>query len=383
MRTFDAMLLDKVQPRSDTIVSLLYACVNTRWPEKIMDVYRSLPRLGIPLTNSIFAALTAVSSRAANQLPMAEFFFREYLARESEQPRGPSVQVYSAMISAYGRHGRIADAERLFSELESSSPSVPILRAVNALIVAYGLNGMAQKARDTFDGMAAKHSLTYQSATYGALVEALSRCGDSADAAQVLESMRRAGYSPTPAHYGSILHGLLAHDQHEQAAELFERMKELRATSVVAFGMMIEASSRRRDYAKCEQLLAEMKRFGFEPTVDVLRIMMRAAVRARRLDRVLAIGEEIRTRTHSEDDLALPLVMEAHLQAKKHDVAVDIFRRIRTAVPAAVPVALTTLLNFYRKEKMTTRLNDLWAARQSTLDWLKRDMLMVTQRLGG
>ena len=183
---------------------LLASLLNTRDPPDAALLERLLGDLResrLEPDAPLFSDLISAFARAA--LPDAAL---EVLASAQAIGLTPRSNAVTALISALGAAGRVAEAEALFLEFFLAGEIKPRTRAYNALLKGYVRIGSLKNAEHVLDEMS-QCGVAPDEATYSLLVDAYTRAGRWESARILLKEMEADGVKPSSYVFSRILAG--------------------------------------------------------------------------------------------------------------------------------------------------------------------------------
>lgn len=177
----------------------------------------------------------------------------------------------SALVSAYGKAGEVARAERCVADAKAAG--LPLNAVVySALIKAYARDWRA--AKGAFDEMCdAGHKPTVSA--YSTLISAYARGGRCAEATAAMDAMRRERLSPDRFCYAGVLTTLGSRGRWADAEDTFAQMvvEGIRPNAVL-YGALIYAYYNGKEYVRVEEVFQEMlaNKVAATPKVHSIRI---------------------------------------------------------------------------------------------------------------
>ncbi|XAR53566.1 hypothetical protein NMG60_11022176 [Bertholletia excelsa] len=148
-------------------------------------------------------------------------------------------ECYSANIDAFGEHGHVLEAEKVFMSCqERRKPSV---LEFNVMIKAYGISNSYDKACQLFDSME-KHGVVPDKCSYNSLIQMLAGADMPHFAVRYARKMQGAGFVSDCIPYCAVISSFLKLGYLELAEEVFTEMVAFKVPpDVVVYGVLINA----------------------------------------------------------------------------------------------------------------------------------------------
>ncbi|XP_044961108.1 pentatricopeptide repeat-containing protein At1g53600, mitochondrial [Hordeum vulgare subsp. vulgare] len=286
-----------------------------------------MPPLAHTVVSIAMAALRLRLPRAPATATLTGVPLRYALPEEEPLPRRPNTAHLNALLTSYGRRGRLRDAQHLFDQM----PRRDVI-SWTALLTAYADNGDLASARLVFDDMprrnapswnallsvylragqpAAAHALfskmpVRNAVSYGAMITGLSRAGMLREAEAVYAEMPQQWRDPVGSNalmagylragklgmalrvfdgmavrdvisWSTLVDGLCKHGSVSEARKVFETMPE---RNVVSWTLMIRGFVKLRMYRDALLLFLDMRRAGVQVNTTTLSVVLDACAEA-------------------------------------------------------------------------------------------------------
>uniref|UniRef100_A0ACD5ZVW7 Uncharacterized protein n=1 Tax=Avena sativa TaxID=4498 RepID=A0ACD5ZVW7_AVESA len=293
------------------------------------------------------AALRLRLPRAPVAATLTSVPLRHAIPQEEPPPRRPNPAHLNALLTSYGRRGRLSDAQELFDRM----PRRDVI-SWTALLTAYADNGDLASARIVFDDMprrnaaswnallsvylragrpAAAHALfckmpVRNAVSYGAMISGLAKAGMLREAEVVYAEMPQQWRDPVGSNalmagylrageldmamrvfegmavrdvisWSAVVDGLCKHGHLLEARKVFEAMPE---RNVVSWTSMIRGYVKLRMYRDGLLLFLDMKRAGVQVNTTTLSVALDACAEATLVREgiqihglIIAMGSEI------------------------------------------------------------------------------------------
>lgn len=136
----------------------------------------------------------------------------------------PNVVSWSAMIGAYGGHGRSEEAVALFEQMVGEAGIAPDAMTFTAVLAACSHGGNVELGRKVFGMMEGSFGIRPRLEHYTCMVDLLGRAGEVEEAERLLLGMKLV---PDAALWGALLGTCRIHGKVEVAERLAKRLCEL------------------------------------------------------------------------------------------------------------------------------------------------------------
>ncbi|WOL18600.1 pentatricopeptide repeat-containing protein [Canna indica] len=313
LRYFDIAwnLLDKMRALGVPITNQTFSILIRRYvradlPEDAADAFRRMPDYGCEPDSNTFSSLLAALSKKRLAAKAQSLFD----ALKHRFP--PDVVIYSSLVHAWCRAGKLDEAERVFAEIAANgiSPNVytytPVIDAMcragqipraNELLCQMIDAGCSPNAA-TFNSLMRAHVKAGRSEqvlqvnnqmkqlgcepdiiTYNFLIE--THCGKgqkNLDAAmKVLNQMSAKGCTPDCHSFNPIFRCILYLRNIGAAHKLYDRMREVGCKpNAVTYNLLIELFSKEKSMDMVLRMKREMEEEGVEPNVNTYGVLITA-----------------------------------------------------------------------------------------------------------
>ncbi|OUZ99083.1 Pentatricopeptide repeat [Macleaya cordata] len=132
----------------------------------------------------------------------AEFGSIDCAEKQFQRVEEKNVVAWTAMITAYAKHGRCEDCFRLFGEMQLQGGVIPNHLTFMGVLTACTHAGLVEQAKDYFNCMTQDYGLTPDMYHYAAMVDMLGRAGRLKEALKFIAAMP---VEPTAPVWGSLM----------------------------------------------------------------------------------------------------------------------------------------------------------------------------------
>lgn len=179
LEQFVRMQADGLRPDEITMVSVVNACSELAMAGHGRQVHGKVVRFGVGSSASVRSGMVSMYSKCGCLDESVKVF-----AEGSDM----DVVVWSAMIGAYGFHGRGKEAILLFERMEGEGME-PTDVTFLGLLYACCHNGLREEGDRFFNLMIEKHGIAPRLEHYTCMVDLLGRCGRLEEAEQLIRTM--------------------------------------------------------------------------------------------------------------------------------------------------------------------------------------------------
>eukprot|EP00850_Spirogloea_muscicola_P015474 SM000118S25617 [mRNA] locus=s118:289931:294469:- [translate_table: standard] len=211
-------------PNEVTYSIIIDGCVKAGRMDIAKNFLREMADKGVPANAVTYNSLLRGYCRA-KQLASAYTLIEDMRAANVD----PTAATFNTLIDGCVRCEDGAAALDAFRHMRQAG-LFPSVISYTTLIKAFGRNGQPRLAARVFEEMSKDGKVSVDRAAWSALIDAHSRAGRMAEATELLEKMKCAGFRPSLATYGSLVRG---HAKRGTAAEALllwreieQRMKE-------------------------------------------------------------------------------------------------------------------------------------------------------------
>lgn len=179
MNIFSKLVNSGLVPDGFSFSSVLSACAQAGARCYGMWVHQLMAELGLEMNHILSSSLVDMYAKCG-RIDVAIGIFKTIKRNH--------VSVWNTMIGGLAAHGLGSDAVMFFREMESEG-LVPDGVTFVALLTACSHSGMVEEARQYFEAMTTKYSITPRIEHYGAMVDTLSRAGLLDEAYDLVKTM--------------------------------------------------------------------------------------------------------------------------------------------------------------------------------------------------
>ncbi|XP_017701151.1 pentatricopeptide repeat-containing protein At1g20300, mitochondrial [Phoenix dactylifera] len=233
-------LLDKMRSleipiQKQIFMSLIRRYVRAGLPEDAAHAFGRMPDYGVDPDPPTFASLLAVLAKkrlAAEAQSLFDSFRHRF---------PPDVVLYTALVHAWCRAGRLDEAERVFAEMRG-------------------------------------HGITPNVYTYTSVIDSMCRAGQIPRAHELFCQMLDAGCSPNAATFNSLMQAHVKSGRMEQALQVHNQMKQLACEpDIITYNLLIEAHCQKgqKNLHAALKVLNQMAAKGCTPNCHTFNAIFR------------------------------------------------------------------------------------------------------------
>merc|ERR1719281_407853 len=271
--------------------------------------------------------------------------------------------VYNALLDSCVQCGKVNIALQHFNEMKELG-FVDVV-SYNTLLKAYLKNGQINKARTLLAEMA-ESSIQANQVTYNEMLNALVAVKDRKEMWALVREMNAIGMKPNSVTCSIILKSLTAHsatDDVRQAMALIDNLQE--DMDEVLFASVVEACVRVGQLDLLSSKLQQYAGLGGLAglTAPTYGSMIKAYGRAKDIERVRELWNEMRRRHVTPTSITLGCMVDALVRNSLPDEAFDLVRGIRDESEYADilnTVIYSTLLKGFAQTRQPGRVQDVF-----------------------
>lgn len=220
LRVFKNLMADECQPQPNvaTVISTMSACGGLGYANITKCLHTLLEKAGWMETNASVANSLIDAYAKCGDLSNATRVFDEI------QDVKKDLYSWTAVITAYGMHGRGLYALQMFSRMEQVSGLAPDAVTLVAILSACAHSGLLGQGLCIFESMSRRHGIEPDLRHYGCVVDLLGRAGMIERAYGVVESMPM---EPNLAVLGSLLSSCRLHNELEFGEAVLRKLEVL------------------------------------------------------------------------------------------------------------------------------------------------------------
>ncbi|OAY28032.1 pentatricopeptide repeat-containing protein At3g23020 [Manihot esculenta] len=251
---FKRMKEDQLQPDLVSYRTLLYAFSIRHMVDDAEDLVSEMDEKGLEIDEYTQSALTRMYIEAGKLEKSWLWFMRFHLVGNMTS------ECYSANIDAYGEHGHVVEAEKVFRCCQDQN-KLTVLE-FNVMIKAYGLGKNYDKACVLFDSMES-YGVVPDKCSYSSLIQILASADLPDKAKHYLKKMQEAGLVSDCIQYCAVVSSFVKLGRLEMAEELYKEMISFDVKpDVIVYGVLINAFADIGSVKKAITYVDAMKRAG-------------------------------------------------------------------------------------------------------------------------
>ncbi|PKA66225.1 Pentatricopeptide repeat-containing protein [Apostasia shenzhenica] len=207
--------------------------------------------------------------------------------------------VYTSMIDAYCRCGKVNDADLLYREMSEKGHSVGMFQKAESIIhdslsgeveldtvaynSVYGQGGKLMKAIEMFNA-AANLGLSIDEKAYTNMISCYGKAGRIDEASKLFSKMKEEGIKPGKISYNTIINAYATVGLHRQAENLFKDMEgEGHSPDSLTYLALIRANTESQRYSEAEKFIFRMQEAEISPSCAHFNRLIFAFVREGRI----------------------------------------------------------------------------------------------------
>lgn len=256
-----------LEPDSVSYRTLLYAYSVRHMVSKAEDLVSEMDERGLEIDEFTHSALTRMYIEAGMLEKSWVWFMRFHLSGQM------CSECYSANIDAYGEHGHILEAEKVFNCCQEVK-KLSVLE-FNVMIKAYGVGKHYSRACQLFDSMDS-HGVIPDRCSYSSLIQILASGDMPHIAMPYLKKMQEAGLVRDCIPYCAVISSFAKLCQLETAEEVYKQMVGFNVQpDVIVFGVLINAFADVGSVKEALRYADAMKKAGFPGNTVIFNTLIK------------------------------------------------------------------------------------------------------------
>lgn len=319
---FDQMLKNGLSPTVDTINGLMQALINGERLEHLQILVEELQQIGFKISKSTVSLMFNAFAKAGN-IPEVKRIYSDMKAAGYS----PNMQLYRTLIKLLSKREQVRDAELIVADMEAAGfrPDVGIY---NTMLNLYTCTGHSKKAVEVYQHMQAAMCAP-DSDTYSILISMYSKHHRTGEAFAILKEMEKSGHIPTLNAYKELLSVCGRQQLWEDTEKLFSEMQNSCKLDREAYHVMMKTYRHAGEHKKAENLLAEMRNSGIEPTFATMHMLMDSYGKGGEPERAENVFKDLYDSGLNLGTAQYNTVMNAYLKTGDHAMAIEKLMKMR------------------------------------------------------
>jgi pentatricopeptide repeat protein len=285
------------EPMDEVLLSsVVEACVRIGKPSLLTQKLEELQgRNGVTVTGAHTFGSLIKAYGCAKDIGGA---WRCWKEMRSQHIRPTSITI-GCMVEAVVSNGDVDGGYELITQLLEDDQCREQVNSVvfGSVLKGYGRTKRMERVWAVFKEMLGK-GIEPSIVTFNAVIDACARNGHMHALPELMTEMKARKLEPNLITYSTMIKGFCQRGDMQSALQKLEELRKttnLRPDEIV-FNTLLDGCSSAGLVVEGERLLSEMRAEGITPSNYTLTVMVRLLGHARRLDRALALVEEITTR---------------------------------------------------------------------------------------
>ncbi|PHU12513.1 Pentatricopeptide repeat-containing protein [Capsicum chinense] len=261
LELYNLMKIAGFRPDKITFVSVISSCSDLATIGQGQQIHSDVVKTGAVSVVAVVSSLISMYSKCGC-LGEAEKIFEERVEAD--------IVLWSAMISAYGFHGRGKNAVELFHRIEQEGLA-PNHVTLLSLLYACSHSGMKDEGLKFFNLMVEKYNIEPQLAHYTCVVDLLGRAGRLQEAEALIRSMP---VKPDGVIWKTLLSACKIHKNADMARNIAEEVLRIDPQDSASYVLLANVQASARRWKNVSEVRKSMKDRGVkkEPGISWLEL---------------------------------------------------------------------------------------------------------------
>ncbi|PON74253.1 Pentatricopeptide repeat [Parasponia andersonii] len=272
----------------------------------------------------------------------------------------PRRQTYTKLLVMLGRCKQPKQASLLF-EVMSSDGLQPTIDVYTALVTAYGQSGLLEEAFSAVDDMKSVSDCKPDVYTYSVLINCCVKYRRLDLIQRVLDEMLFFGIEYSTVTFNTLINGYGKAEMIEPMENLLADMIESGSSlpDVFTLNSVIGAYGDSRQIDKMEKWYDEFQLMGISPDVKTFNILIKSYGKAGMYDKMSSIMEFMEKRFFSPNVVTFNIFIEVFGKAGDISVMDEYFRKMKRRGLKPNSITYCSLVNAYSKAKLTEKVDSV------------------------
>jgi pentatricopeptide repeat protein len=324
----DALLLqmeaDSCSPDDYTFNTLIMSASKADCVDHATEYFHSMLQNHVTPTRLTYSMMMLLYQKHG-RVPEAEVVFSHML-----QSGIQVVAAYSAMIATYTREGHFEKSEQIMKEmlsLEIAPDRDNWLKQLNT----YGQQGKIEQAEHVMDTVK-KLGMSLGIVGYNSMITAYGKAGLYEKASRLVEEMREQELEPDEVTYSCMIGACGRAGKLKDALCFFEELKRLKITPRSSnFNTLVSLYGKSGNVVGIVRVIADMKRLGCKPDWQTLDAVVRAYDRSGQIKKVTQVLSLLRDAGFVEETTCYGTLLHVYLKCNLQKKAFSVFLSMRKA----------------------------------------------------
>ncbi|KAF7051307.1 hypothetical protein CFC21_059558 [Triticum aestivum] len=343
----------RLWPRA-VLQALDSAVASSRW-ESALEV-RSLLNPSLSLSRMV-QPVRATCSTDAHHVRIAVSQIFELLRKQRWYE--PRTQIYARLLMMLGRCRQPGPATALFKVMLSEKRLAPTVDVYTALVGAYGYSGLLDEAMATVDRMkGADADCKPDEYTFSVLINCCCKSRRFDLIPTVLDEMSYLGVGCNVVIHNGIIDGYGKAGMLEEMEDALSNMLQDgdNVPDIYTMNSIIWAYGNRGRVDDMERWYGEFQLMGVEPDTRTFNIMMKSYGKANMPDKMLSVLKYIKRRFFSPSAATFNIIIECFGRAGNIEKMEYYFRLMKIKGVKPNPITYCSLVNGYSKSGLLDRV---------------------------
>ncbi|OWM78392.1 hypothetical protein CDL15_Pgr016116 [Punica granatum] len=345
------------KPRCQTYTKLLMMLGKCRQPQQASLLFELMLSEGLTPTLDVYTALVS----AYGQSGLIDEAFSTVESMKSVSDCRPDVYTYSILISCCIRFHHFEQIDRILAEMsylgiECSSVTY------NTVIDGYGKAGMFEQMERSLMDMIDSGSCLPDIFTFNSVVSAYGRSRHINDMERWYEEFQLMGIRPDIITFNILIRSYGRSGMYEKMASVLDYMeKRFFSPTVATYNIITDAYGKAGDLGKMDDYFKKMKHQGIKPTSVTYCSLVNAYSKVGLVSKVDSILRQVSNSDVKLDTAFFNCVISAYGKAGEVEKMSNMFQMMKERKCWPDNITYATLIQAYTAQGMTEAVRDLEA----------------------
>ncbi|KAM7476751.1 hypothetical protein LguiB_023994 [Lonicera macranthoides] len=279
----------------------------------------------------------------------------------------PRCQTYTKMLVMLGKCKQPKQASLLFEVMQTDGLQ-PTIDVYTALVSAYGLSGYLDKAFETVDHMKSVSDCKPDVYTYSILINCCTKLHRFDLVEHIIAEMSFLGIECSTVTYNTVIDGYAKVERFEEMEQSLTDMLEsgTRVPDIFTFNSIVGAYGNCGQIEKMEKWFEEFQVTGIKPDLMTFNILIKSYGKVGNYDKMFSVIEFMKKRFISPSIVTYNIVIEAFGKAGKIDKMDEFFLKMKHQGMKPNSITYCSLVSAYSKARLLKKVDSIMRQVENT-----------------